>query len=299
MRLDPPAAASRAARLPLLDAARGLAVLAMVVYHFCWDLRYFGYHRLRRGSRLRLAHLRSCDRRRVSLHRRRQPGPLDPSRLQRSQISPPPCVLVAAAAAITLVTYFIFPDSYIFFGVLHHIAVASVLGLAFLRLPVWLVIAASIACFLAPWFLASPIFDSPWLIWVGLQTEFPRTNDFVPMLPWFGVVLAGIAAARLWPMLAPQALPHFRFRRASPAHLDRAPEPPHLPPAPAGPFRAVYLATEIDPPDFSRLRAGLCRGLHRFLHRVGYRRRYLPRDLRASPSARRPRGFGPGWSGRA
>ena len=27
----------------VIDAARGLAVLAMVVYHFSWDLRYFGY----------------------------------------------------------------------------------------------------------------------------------------------------------------------------------------------------------------------------------------------------------------
>src|SRR6476660_9285806 len=31
------------ARLPVIDAARGLAVLAMVVFHFSWDLRYFGY----------------------------------------------------------------------------------------------------------------------------------------------------------------------------------------------------------------------------------------------------------------
>jgi uncharacterized membrane protein len=43
VRIDPPAAASRAPRLPWLDAARGIALAAMVVYHFSWDLRFFGY----------------------------------------------------------------------------------------------------------------------------------------------------------------------------------------------------------------------------------------------------------------
>src|SRR5688500_15422712 len=39
--IDAPAAA--AARLPLLDAARGAAVAAMIVYHFAWDLSVFRF----------------------------------------------------------------------------------------------------------------------------------------------------------------------------------------------------------------------------------------------------------------
>jgi uncharacterized membrane protein len=60
------------------------------------------------------------------------------------------------------------------------------------------VIVAAVLCFLAPPVFAAPAFDNPWLLWLGLETVFPRSNDFVPLLPWFGVVLFGIAAARLW-----------------------------------------------------------------------------------------------------
>src|SRR5882724_7861972 len=123
MRLDQPAAA----RLPLLDAARGFAVVAMVIYHFCWDLRYFGYIASDVEGALRwriFAHstagafLLIVG---ISLVLSTRRGFNAQKFLRRLG------VLVAAALAITLVTYLLFPDSYIFFGVLHHIALASVL----------------------------------------------------------------------------------------------------------------------------------------------------------------------------
>jgi uncharacterized membrane protein len=195
--VDAPAAAAPAARVALVDAARGVAIAAMVVYHFSWDLGHFGYitanvsqdfgwrmfARAIAGSflfivgvSLVLAQRRGFDRRRF---------------LRRL------LVIAGSAAAITAVTYVVFPDSFIFFGILHHIAVASVLGLAFVNAPILLVIVAAIGCILAPPLLAGPAFDSPALIWLGLASYVPRTNDFVPIFPWFGVVLAGIAAARL------------------------------------------------------------------------------------------------------
>jgi len=198
---EPAAAASPRARLPLLDAARGIAVAAMVVYHFSWDLRYFGYiasevedglgwrifaHAIAGsflfivGVSLVLASRRGIDWRRY---------------LKRLG------VIVASALAITIATWFTFRETFIFFGILHNIALASVLGLAFLRAPVAVTIAAAIFCFVAPFFLASPIFDHWALVWIGLSTTLPRTNDFVPLLPWFGAVLLGIAAAELWPRL--------------------------------------------------------------------------------------------------
>jgi uncharacterized membrane protein len=201
MRIDPPAAASRASRLPLLDAARGLAVIAMAIYHFSWDLRYFGYitadvegalgwvvfARSIAGSFLLIVGISLV----LSVRRGFRLRPY----LRRLAI------LVASALAITVVTWKVFPDAYIFFGVLHEIAVASVLGLAFVWAPVWLTLAAAAFMFAGPHFLVGPAFDHPALLWLGLATEYPRTNDFVPLFPWFGVVLVGIAATRLWQRL--------------------------------------------------------------------------------------------------
>src|SRR5688572_15752760 len=140
--MEPAAAASRPARLPAIDAARGVAIVAMVVYHFAWDLGFFGFisadvggdlgwrifARSIAGSFLALVG--------VSLVLATRNG------LNRGRFLRRLGVIAAAAAAITLVTRIVFPETYIFFGILHAIAVSSVLGLAFVRAPILLVAAA-------------------------------------------------------------------------------------------------------------------------------------------------------------
>ncbi|HYH38160.1 MAG TPA: heparan-alpha-glucosaminide N-acetyltransferase [Azospirillum sp.] len=187
-----------AARLPVVDAARGAAILAMVAYHLSWDLDFLGFARLDLlenpfwlaartailgsflllvGVSLVLAVARGFDRRRF---------------LWRLGL------LVAAAGAVSAVSFVQFPDSPIFFGVLHHIAAASVLGLAFLRLPAGANAALGVVVWVLPDLTSVPLFDHPALQWIGLMTFSPDSNDYVPLFPWFGIVLWGIAFGKLW-----------------------------------------------------------------------------------------------------
>src|SRR5690606_12637101 len=106
-------------------------------------------------------------------------------------------MVAGAAAAISIATFLAVPDAFIFFGILHQIALASLFGLTFLRLPWALTLVAAAAVIAAPHFLRSSFFDHPAWWWVGLSTSLPRSNDYVPVFPWFGAVLAGIAAAGL------------------------------------------------------------------------------------------------------
>ena len=46
-------------------------------------------------------------------------------------------------------------------------------------------------------YLRSTFFDHPWWWWIGLSDNRPRSNDYVPVFPWFGAVLVGIAAAKI------------------------------------------------------------------------------------------------------
>jgi uncharacterized membrane protein len=183
-------------RLHSLDVARGLALLAMATYHFSWDLELFGYvssgtassgflkyyARAIASSFLFMAGF--------SLVLATINGVKWPLFLKRL------AMVGGAAFIISLATYFAVPDGWIFFGILHHIALASLIGLLFLRLHWVLVLLAALFAFALPFFdvIATA---SPWLVFVGLFATPPNSNDFVPLFPWLSASLAGIAVAKL------------------------------------------------------------------------------------------------------
>ena len=175
----------------------GVAPLAMASYHFTWDLEFFGYAhagltafgpwkvyaRCIASTFLFLVG--------VSLVLAHGGGIRWKGFWKRL------AMVAAAALAITAATRLATPDSFIFFGILHQIALASLLGLAFLRLPALLTLAVAALVVAAPYWLRSPAFDPPALWWLGLSEVIPRSNDYVPVFPWFGAVLAGLGLARL------------------------------------------------------------------------------------------------------
>jgi uncharacterized membrane protein len=191
-----PRSGSPRPRLLSLDAARGLALIAMATYHFSWDLEFFGYlapgtstqgflriyARLIASSFLFLAGF--------SLVLAHYPKIRFAPFLRRLG------VIVAAAAVISVATYWFTPDSWIFFGILHAIAVSSLIGLAFVRVPPLLTLLVAAIAVALPALLRSPSFDAPWFWFLGLSETLPRSNDYVPLLPWIGALLAGIAVAR-------------------------------------------------------------------------------------------------------
>ena len=187
----------QAPRLLTVDAARGAAVIAMATYHTAWDLSelrliatavtaepaWSWFARATASSFLLLAGLGL-----VLAHR---------AGIRWGAFGRRVAVLAAASLILTIATLVVFPDSYIFFGVLHHIAVASLLALPFLRGPASAAIVAAALVWAAPLLLTEPIFNEPVLAFLGLGTRIPDTNDWVPIFPWFGFVLAGVALGKV------------------------------------------------------------------------------------------------------
>ncbi|OLP55361.1 hypothetical protein BJF92_22655 [Rhizobium rhizosphaerae] len=192
-----PAAGRKMPRLLGIDAARGVALIAMATYHFCWDLEFFGYVASgTAGTGLWKLFARSIASSflflvGVGLVLGHSPA------IRWKPFFTRFARIAGAAAVITIATYFIFPDAFIFFGILHGIAAMSLIGLAFLRLPVLLTLLAAIGAFLAPSYLRSTLFDHPAFWWLGLSTMPIRSNDYVPIFPWLAALLTGIAAGRL------------------------------------------------------------------------------------------------------
>ncbi len=184
-------------RLPSVDIARGVALIGMVVFHFTFDLEMFGhlapgtitnpywsaFARLVAGSFVFLAGL--------SLILAHGDG-------FRARAFWRGTGLVALAAlAVTVATYIAMPHMFVFFGILHIIALSRVLGLAFLRVPVWVLVICGAAVWALPYLLHSEVFNARALAWIGFAETLPLSMDLEPIFPWFGPFLLGMAAAHL------------------------------------------------------------------------------------------------------
>ncbi|MFK5976416.1 MAG: heparan-alpha-glucosaminide N-acetyltransferase [Sulfurovum sp.] len=177
-------------RIEAIDIFRGWAIVLMIGYHFGYDLNLFGYIHthpnsnelwilvrytiitmflLSMGMSLKLVHLEEIKWKKV---------------IKRS------IILGVASILVTISTYIEFPRSWVYFGILHFIFVSSLVGLLFLSYPRFSL------------FVAISIFITYALGWLKFHSLYillketlslPRyTQDFVPFLPWFAVVLIGI-----------------------------------------------------------------------------------------------------------
>lgn len=189
--------ASRPVRLPIVDALRGFAVAQMIVYHFIYDLNYFGWLNLRMlidhpwvGWRTAIVtqFLLLVG---VSLTLRTSFRPDARSFWRRWAQIAAAALLVSAGSAL------LFRERFIWFGILHFVAAALVLVRPLVHLGRWnwLLGIAALALGLA---YANPAFDDPPLAVIGFVANKPRTEDYVPLLPWLGVVLIGAALGTEW-----------------------------------------------------------------------------------------------------
>ncbi|WP_334175426.1 heparan-alpha-glucosaminide N-acetyltransferase [Pseudoxanthobacter sp.] len=195
----PPATAAPAprGRLQLLDVLRAAALAAMVVYHFSFDLSFFGFTDWQVASAtgwvvfarsIAVSFLFIAGLSLVLANRRA----IRPAVVLRRFAT-----IAVAAGLVSLGTYFAVPDEMVRFGILHLIAFGSLAGLAFLRLPPPLTLLAGVLVLVAPVYARSDLFDPRWLLWTGLGYDRPAAMDYVPVFPWFGVMLIGIAAGRV------------------------------------------------------------------------------------------------------
>lgn len=190
-------------RFDTVDALRGVAIVWMTVFHFCFDLAHFGHLRADfiadpfwTGKRTAIVTLfLFCAGLGQAIAARQQVGW---PRFWRRWAQVAGCALLVTAGSVLM-----FPRSFIYFGVLHGLAAMLIVARLSAGGERWLWVAGGLALAL-PW-LAAPLLQSPAfagvaaaldarpLNWLGLITRKPFTEDYVPLLPWLGVLWWGMA----------------------------------------------------------------------------------------------------------
>lgn len=172
-----------------LDAIRTLAIVLMVVFHFAYDLRFFGWvdWNVPNGKGWREFRYVILTLFFVSVGASLVLGNYRKFSLKMFLLRL--FSIAFWAAVISLFTYYFFNANWIFFGVLHFIAVASVLCVPLIRKP----ILSLLLGFVAVTLFNSGLVSSKWPFNL-MSLSLPHSpNDYVAIFPWIGVVLFGIA----------------------------------------------------------------------------------------------------------
>ena len=186
-------------RFPRLDALRGVAIVWMALFHFCFDLNHFGFIKqnfyldpfwtVQRTCIVSMFLFCAGFGQAIALDQSRDEPRFSPAFWRRwAQVA-------GCAVLVTLGSLWMFPRSYISFGVLHCIAVALIVMRLTAGLRGWLWLLGLLA-FAVPQLVQSPWFDARPTNWIGLVTRKPVTEDWVPLLPWVGIMWWGLAAGQ-------------------------------------------------------------------------------------------------------
>ena len=184
-------------RLQLVDALRGFAVAQMIVYHFIYDLSYFGWIDVAMTRDQPWVLWRTAIVTQFLLL-------VGVSLTLRSSFKPAAAdfwkrwlQIAAAALLVSVASWLVFGPRLIYFGILHFAAASLLMARPLLRLSAWN-IALGAVCVLVGLAYTSELFNTPPATVIGFMTFKPRTEDYVPLFPWIGVVLIGAGLAALW-----------------------------------------------------------------------------------------------------
>jgi uncharacterized membrane protein len=179
-----------------VDAARGVAIIMMVVYHSTYDLDVLGGYDIQSTSGLwslfadvtaGLFLLLVG----VSLAISRARTTLTGWRLFGKYLARGLRIL-AYGMVLTLV-FLVLGMGVVAFGILHLIGVSIILAYPFLRLRFTNLILGILVFAVGMYILAQNLYsESFWLLPFGVVPEGVMMPDYRPLLPWFGVVLIGL-----------------------------------------------------------------------------------------------------------
>lgn len=180
-----------------IDLLRGIAIIFMIIFHFLYDLAFFGQLKsdvnegfifiLGRTAALLFIVVVGIS---LSLSYNRE-FEIKHTRQRFSKFIKRGIKIFFWGMMITLVSFIFLKEGIILFGVLHFIGVGIILSYPFLKHYRFALIAAILII------LARPLIQminiaNPWFLWIGITQAGFYSYDYFPIIPWLGAMLIGI-----------------------------------------------------------------------------------------------------------
>ncbi|MBU1681220.1 DUF1624 domain-containing protein [Candidatus Micrarchaeota archaeon] len=179
-----------------IDAFRGVAIVLMIIFHLTFDLEF-----------LRIVHFNFEDLWLVLFQRvvgtmflllvgislilsEKKNNEGYKRHLKRA------VKLGAVALLISIATWIVAPTDFIKFGVIHCIAVSTLMAPLFFRFK-WLNLILGIILIITG--ISVHYTEIDYLFWLGWITHTYTALDHYPLIPWFGVVLIGLFLGKVMP----------------------------------------------------------------------------------------------------
>jgi len=176
-------------RINGLDIFRGFAILAMVLYHFTYDLNYFRIISLDMNHSLTILLIRYTIITIFLLSMGMSLALVHNNGIRWGSMRKRVLQLGSASLLVTLATYFVFPTSWIYFGILHFILVASLITVILLKFPKILLL-FSIMILIGSATHTLHLHGLYALLKEPLSLPL-HTEDLVSLFPWLAVVFLG------------------------------------------------------------------------------------------------------------
>lgn len=175
-----------------LDLVRGIGILMVIVFHFFFDLNYFGILRNEMYQGFWLVFQRVT----VTIMLLLVGIGLTLSYSKNSSFQKflkRTLALFGIGLLITFGTWIYPGKGFIVFGIIHLIAVSVLLSYFFQKFYKLNLALGILIILFGTWIgLNSVNVNFPWLLWLGLPPTNFYTLDYFPILPWFGLILIGM-----------------------------------------------------------------------------------------------------------
>lgn len=186
-----------------LDALRGLAVLWMSAYHFAFDLQQFRFISQDFYNDPRWTVQRTCILSLFLLCAGAGQALAQAAGQSWQRFAKRWLQIAGCAIFVSLGSAWMFHERWIYFGVLHGMLVMLLVCRATAHWGRWLWLAGAVPVALglaaqhlhAQWPELAVLDGKAWSV-LGLVRHKPLTEDYVPLLPWLGVMWWGVAAGQ-------------------------------------------------------------------------------------------------------